>query len=205
MNREASRSLSFDLIHVEEPELQFAVKFTDELNILLESTRDDAYERARDISHLPGHEIYPVGDDQLEFWKPDRSGYFLVTYSEMEMVENIEWVEQPEMSDDHAESSEHTEPPIEHKPVEVITEKQIVSVAATPSESKKATPVYTQYDQIKQQFPQAIVLFRLGDFYETFGGDAETVARELDIVLTSRNISKAYLAGYDILPAEKLG
>ncbi len=53
------------------------------------------------------------------------------------------------------------------------------------------TPVRQQYLDIKKQFPNAIVFFRLGDFYETFDADAEIAARELDIVLTSRNISKS--------------
>ncbi len=54
----------------------------------------------------------------------------------------------------------------------------------------KVTPIRQQYLDIKKQFPDAIVFFRLGDFYETFDQDAEIAARELDIVLTSRNISK---------------
>lgn len=54
----------------------------------------------------------------------------------------------------------------------------------------KVTPVRRQYLEIKKQFPNAIVLFRLGDFYETFDEDAEIAARELDIVLTSRNVAK---------------
>src|SRR5574341_1668644 len=53
------------------------------------------------------------------------------------------------------------------------------------------TPIRRQYLDIKKQFPNAIVLFRLGDFYETFDHDAEIAARELDIVLTSRNVSKS--------------
>lgn len=52
------------------------------------------------------------------------------------------------------------------------------------------TPVRRQYLDIKEQYPDAIVFFRLGDFYETFDEDAEITARELDIVLTSRNVSK---------------
>ena len=52
------------------------------------------------------------------------------------------------------------------------------------------SPVRRQYLQIKRQYPQAIVFFRLGDFYETFDADAEIAARELDIVLTSRNVAK---------------
>ncbi|MBS1248572.1 MAG: DNA mismatch repair protein MutS [Chloroflexi bacterium] len=51
----------------------------------------------------------------------------------------------------------------------------------------KPTPVRRQYLEIKRQYPEAIVFFRLGDFYETFDEDAETVSRVLDIVLTSRN------------------
>jgi DNA mismatch repair protein MutS len=54
----------------------------------------------------------------------------------------------------------------------------------------RETPVRRQYLQIKRQYPDAIVFFRLGDFYETFDQDAETAARELDIVLTSRNVAK---------------
>jgi len=57
-----------------------------------------------------------------------------------------------------------------------------------------ATPVRQQYLEIKRQYPNAILFFRLGDFYETFDQDAETTARELDIVLTSRPIGKGLRA-----------
>ncbi|MBI4202206.1 MAG: DNA mismatch repair protein MutS, partial [Chloroflexi bacterium] len=50
------------------------------------------------------------------------------------------------------------------------------------------TPIRRQYLNIKRQHPDAILLFRLGDFYETFDEDAEVVARELDIALTSREM-----------------
>lgn len=56
--------------------------------------------------------------------------------------------------------------------------------------SDKVTPVRQQYLEIKRQYPDAILFFRLGDFYETFDEDAKVTARELDIVLTSRNIAK---------------
>ncbi len=52
------------------------------------------------------------------------------------------------------------------------------------------TPIRQQYLDIKKQHPNAILFFRLGDFYETFDEDAEITARELDIVLTSRSIGK---------------
>ena len=53
--------------------------------------------------------------------------------------------------------------------------------------AKKQTPLMRQYNQIKEEHPQTILLFRVGDFYETFGLDAELVSRELGITLTKRN------------------
>ncbi|PDH55906.1 MAG: DNA mismatch repair protein MutS [Rhodothermaeota bacterium MED-G12] len=53
--------------------------------------------------------------------------------------------------------------------------------------AKKQTPLMRQYNQIKEEHPQTILLFRVGDFYETFGSDAELVSRELGITLTKRN------------------
>jgi DNA mismatch repair protein MutS len=48
------------------------------------------------------------------------------------------------------------------------------------------TPVRSQYLRIKKRFPDTIVLFRLGDFYETFDEDARLVSSVCEIVLTSR-------------------
>lgn len=52
------------------------------------------------------------------------------------------------------------------------------------------TPIRQQYLDIKQKYQDTIVFFRLGDFYETFDEDAQITSRELDIVLTSRGVSK---------------
>ncbi|HVO98692.1 MAG TPA: DNA mismatch repair protein MutS [Bryobacteraceae bacterium] len=52
------------------------------------------------------------------------------------------------------------------------------------------TPLMRQYYGIKQQVPNALLLFRLGDFYELFFDDAVTAARELEITLTARNKEK---------------
>src|SRR5437016_12892592 len=50
-----------------------------------------------------------------------------------------------------------------------------------------STPLMRQYHGIKQQVPNTLLMFRLGDFYELFYDDAITAARELEITLTSRN------------------
>ena len=52
-----------------------------------------------------------------------------------------------------------------------------------------STPMRRQYLQIKKQYPDAILFFRLGDFYETFDEDAKTVAEVCDVMLTSRPTS----------------
>lgn len=55
---------------------------------------------------------------------------------------------------------------------------------------ERLTPIRTQYLNIKNKYPDAVVLFRLGDFYETFDSDAVVVSRELNLVLTSRSMGK---------------
>jgi len=54
---------------------------------------------------------------------------------------------------------------------------------------ERLTPVMRQYQELKAKHPDTVLFFRIGDFYETFNSDAELVARELDIVLTSRSKS----------------
>ena len=52
---------------------------------------------------------------------------------------------------------------------------------------KATTPLMRQYFEIKEKHPGTILLFRVGDFYETFGDDAVLVSKELGITLTRRN------------------
>jgi DNA mismatch repair protein MutS len=56
--------------------------------------------------------------------------------------------------------------------------------------SENLTPIRQQYLRIKRQYPNVIVFFRLGDFYETFDEDARITSKELEIVLTSRGMGK---------------
>ncbi len=53
--------------------------------------------------------------------------------------------------------------------------------------TKSKTPLMRQYDDVKEKHPGTILLFRVGDFYETFSEDAELVSKELGITLTKRN------------------
>lgn len=58
------------------------------------------------------------------------------------------------------------------------------------AELDTVSPVRRQYLEVKRRYPQAIVFFRLGDFYETFDDDARVCARELEIALTSKPVGK---------------
>src|SRR5205085_2265249 len=61
------------------------------------------------------------------------------------------------------------------------------------------TPLMKQYNAIKAKYPGALLLFRVGDFYETFGQDAIAASKVLDIVLTKRgngSVSETALAGF---------
>src|SRR5690349_22410566 len=61
------------------------------------------------------------------------------------------------------------------------------------------TPLMQQHKAIKQKYPDAILLFRVGDFYETFGEDAIRASQVLGITLTKRNngsASSSELAGF---------
>ena len=53
-----------------------------------------------------------------------------------------------------------------------------------------STPIRRQYLELKQRYPDTILFFRLGDFYETFDDDAKLVAGELQITLTSKPMGK---------------
>jgi DNA mismatch repair protein MutS len=72
-----------------------------------------------------------------------------------------------------------------------------LNLAAKPS--SKETPLMKQYNEIKVKYPDALLLFRVGDFYETFGNDAVRAAGILGIVLTKRgagSASETELAGF---------
>ena len=60
-------------------------------------------------------------------------------------------------------------------------------MAQSSTQQRGRTPLMRQYYKIKERHPKAILLFRMGDFYESFDDDAETVSRLLGITLTERN------------------
>ena len=68
--------------------------------------------------------------------------------------------------------------------------KQQTTLVKDLDELARATPMFRQFAAAKRAHPDALLLFRMGDFYETFGEDAEIAARELELTLTSRDAGK---------------
>jgi DNA mismatch repair protein MutS len=74
-----------------------------------------------------------------------------------------------------------------------------ISKNLAKQKAKKVTPLMKQYNTIKNKYPDAMLLFRVGDFYETFGDDAKKAAQVLGITLTKRGAgsdSETALAGF---------
>jgi DNA mismatch repair protein MutS len=63
----------------------------------------------------------------------------------------------------------------------------LAKTGKTTKKPKKVTPLMKQYFGVKEKYPGAILLFRVGDFYETFSTDAVTASQVLGIILTKRN------------------
>jgi DNA mismatch repair protein MutS len=78
---------------------------------------------------------------------------------------------------------------------EIVAKKS----AATPDKAPKETPLMRQYNEIKNKYPDACLVFRVGDFYETFGEDAVRASQILGITLTKRGAgseTETALAGF---------
>ena len=58
------------------------------------------------------------------------------------------------------------------------------------AKEKELTPMRRQYLELKEQYPDCLLFFRLGDFYEMFDEDAKTASAELDLTLTTRDRGK---------------
>ncbi len=76
---------------------------------------------------------------------------------------------------------------------------QKINILSTKEKSPKETPLMKQYNEIKNKYPDACLLFRVGDFYETFGEDAVRASKILGITLTKRGAgseTETALAGF---------
>lgn len=99
--------------------------------------------------------------------------------------------------DDTEEETVTDEPIIRGGEVEQTKEPLTEETEELPEQGNEVSvsPVYRQYLDVQKANPQAVVLLRLGDFYEVMGENARTVAEELDLTLTSREVGLASMQG----------
>ena len=86
------------------------------------------------------------------------------------------------------------QPEVEQQPEETVVEQP--EVQESVAEVKELSPIMKQFHDLKEQHPDAVLLFRVGDFYETYGEDAETASQILGIVITTRNTDGTKMAGF---------
>ena len=79
------------------------------------------------------------------------------------------------------------EPKTAEKKLKPRKKKGRVEPVAKPAKTLPSTPIMTQYRETKEKHPDMILLFRIGDFYEAFDEDAETLHKTLGLTLTTRD------------------
>ena len=94
-----------------------------------------------------------------------------------DMLSSEQFVSEPTPSDEP--TSEELQEALEE-----MANEEIVAEQPTP---RNVSPVYAEYLKIKEKYPDCIVAYRLGDFYEILDKDAVTISNELDLTLTSRD------------------
>ena len=93
--------------------------------------------------------------------------------------------------DDTDEETVSDEPVIQRDPAEQTEtqeQSELTEQDEMPEQGAAVSPVYRRYLAVQKQNPQAIVLLQVGDFWEVMGENARTVAEELDLTLTSREV-----------------
>ncbi|MBQ6922410.1 MAG: hypothetical protein IJQ66_04905 [Clostridia bacterium] len=88
--------------------------------------------------------------------------------------------EAEEKTDDETEDELPTQEEIDEIMTEIAEEKR-------KEEKPKGSPLYQQYIELQNRYPDCIVAYRIGDFYEIFGDSAVTVSKVLDLTLTGRD------------------
>lgn len=79
---------------------------------------------------------------------------------------------------------------------EQAPEEEPAPVESVEPAPEEPSPIIKQFDELKAKHPEAVLLFRCGDFYESYREDAEVLAQVLGITLTKRSSDKLAMAGF---------
>ncbi len=133
--------------------------------------------------------------------KPQMSFFDMLNEKKEEKVETLEEVDEEPTEEDIKDALEEMDNP--------TIDDEVFSDTPTVKEEKPkllGSPVYQNYMKIQKEYPDCIIAYRLGDFYEIFGQNAITVAGELDLTLTGRDCGleeRVSMVGYPYHIADK--
>ena len=134
------------------------------------------------------YELLSLGDEEVTLFDPSFP-LFHQTYPRQEFFDLLK--ENP-MNDKYlreVEAVPEADAPAGDVPFDVEVERQLAEEAADQQPAAQAPqPVFVEYNDVKNAYPDDIVLFQVGDFYEIYGEDAKAAAPILDLTMTSRNI-----------------
>ena len=114
----------------------------------------------------------PISKPVVKKPEPPREKQFSI----FDMAEETDEKTDEKADDDDLPSQEEID--------EIMTE---IAEEELQEEKPKGSPLYQQYTQLQNKYPDCIVAYRIGDFYEIFGDNAVTVANALDLTLTGRD------------------
>jgi hypothetical protein len=163
----------------------WAIHYFEESDIIGKLYNEDGSEYTppkpeyKPIQHVPTHTV-PAKPTPS---KPKQFSLFDIL-TEEKKDEPVQ--EETPLKDEPVE--EQIEEPDEEEPTELEVDKETGEVLSIiPFKVNKPNSIYERYLAVEKQYPHAVIAYRLGDFYEVFGGKAVLIAKELELTLTGRN------------------
>ena len=150
------------------------------------------------LSGLP----YDLQDNATFFMNVKEVAEYLQSEVERAYTDDLNKVE---VIDDTEEETISDEPVIPTRTAEVAEQTKPIAFQQK-EETKHVSPIYAHYMEVQGQYPNAVVVYRLGDFYEVFGENAKTIGEELELTITSRDVGleeRIPMIGYPYHIAEK--
>ena len=133
------------------------------------------------LSGLP----YDLQDNAAFFMNVKEVAEYLQSEVERAYVDDLNKVQ---VIDDTEEETVSDEPVIPTRTAENSETVKPVEPIRPQAEESPVSPFYKRYMEVQEKYPNAVVVCRVGDFYEVFGENAKTIAEELDLTLTGRNV-----------------
>lgn len=121
----------------------------------------------------------PAKVRKVEPKKPEQRQPTLFDFMEPEASE-------PEVNDENGDDED--EQPSQEEIDEILAEIAEEEAKAEVKPQKPVSPIWQKYQDLQKKYPDCIILYRLGDFYEVFGDNAVTLSNELGLTLTGRDV-----------------